>query len=248
MTSSGPQSEKSLIVPEKDLAAFRGVDAWVFDLDNTLYPAEADLFSQIRDRITDYVAQLLKLPRDEAQLKQRDYFRTYGTTMRGLVVEHDINAAEFLAFVHDIDYSPVAQNTALAEALVALPGKKFIFTNGDRPHAERTTAALGISGLFDDIFDIVAADLLPKPALPAYEKFFAHTGVAPEHAAMFEDMPRNLDVPHQLGMRTTLVVSKALGERGARPTQDADGKPHGVDFLTQDLAAFLGIIGKALRS
>ncbi|MHC5654760.1 pyrimidine 5'-nucleotidase [Stappia sp. ICDLI1TA098] len=231
---------------QPDLRAFKGVEAWVFDLDNTLYPASTDLFSQIDVRISDYVARELGLSQEDARIKQKAFYRDYGTTLRGLMMEHGIKPDGFLEYVHDIDYTPVDPNPALGAAIARLPGRKFIFTNGDRPHAERTAERLGISEHFDDIFDIVAAGLMPKPNLDAYKLFIERTGVSPARAAMFEDLSRNLSVPHRLGMRTTLLVPD--GTRAVfRDEWELEGQnaPH-VDFVTDNLAGFLNAVLGAL--
>ena len=233
---------------EQDLRVFTGVEAWVFDLDNTLYPASSDLFSQIDARISDYIARHLGLAADEARLKQKAFYRDYGTTLRGLMIEHEIEPDAFLEYVHDIDYSPVLPNPDLGKAIAQLPGKKYIFTNGDRPHAERTAARLGISEHFDDIFDIVAAGLLPKPNLETYNRFLDKTGVSPARAAMFEDLARNLQVPHKLGMRSVLLVPE--GTRAVfRDEWEMEGQnaPH-VDFVTDDLTGFLNAVIGAMRA
>ncbi|MCC4244330.1 pyrimidine 5'-nucleotidase [Stappia indica] len=233
---------------EQDLRVFTGVEAWVFDLDNTLYPASSDLFSQIDARISDYIARHLGLAAEEARLKQKAFYRDYGTTLRGLMIEHEIEPDAFLEYVHDIDYSPVLPNPDLGKAIAQLPGKKYIFTNGDRPHAERTAARLGISEHFDDIFDIVAAGLLPKPNLETYNRFLEKTGVSPARAAMFEDLARNLQVPHKLGMRSVLLVPE--GTRAVfRDEWELEGQnaPH-VDFVTDDLTGFLNAVIGAMRA
>lgn len=232
---------------EQDLRVFTGVEAWVFDLDNTLYPPSSDLFSQIDARISGYIARHLGMPPEEARLKQKAFYRDYGTTLRGLMVEHGIEPDAFLEYVHDIDYSPVMPNPRLGQAIARLPGKKYIFTNGDRPHAERTAARLGISEQFDDIFDIVAAGLLPKPNLETYNRFLEKTGVSPVRAAMFEDLSRNLQVPHKLGMRSVLLVPE--GTRAVfREDWELEGQnaPH-VDFVTDDLAGFLNAVLGAIE-
>ncbi|WP_186396113.1 pyrimidine 5'-nucleotidase [Stappia sp. TSB10GB4] len=232
---------------EQDLRVFTGVEAWVFDLDNTLYPPSSDLFSQIDARISDYIARHLGLAADEARLKQKAFYRDYGTTLRGLMVEHGIEPDAFLEYVHDIDYSPVMPNPRLGQAIARLPGRKYIFTNGDRPHAERTAARLGISEQFDDIFDIVAAGLLPKPNLETYNRFLEKTGVSPVRAAMFEDLSRNLQVPHKLGMRSVLLVPE--GTRAVfREEWELEGQnaPH-VDFVTDDLTGFLNAVLGAIE-
>ena len=229
-----------------DLRMFKGVEAWVFDLDNTLYPHECDLFSQIDEQIARYLEKLLDLSRDDAMARQKELYHEYGTTLRGLMTTHKIDPDDYLRFVHDIDYSGLAPNPDLARAIEELPGRKFIFTNGDRPHAERTAAALGISDHFEDIFDIVSADLIPKPNRETYDKFLQRTGIAPARAAMFEDLSRNLQVPHQLGMCTTLIIPSGSREV-FREAWDLEGKPapH-VDFVTEDLAGFLKAVLGAL--
>ena len=177
---------------------------------------------------------------------QKALYHEFGTTLSGLMNKQEIDPDDYLAFVHDIDYSGLEPDPALATAIDALPGKKFIFTNGDRPHAERTAAALGISDHFEDIFDIVSADLIPKPNRETYDKFLAQTGVSPARAAMFEDLPKNLKVPHQLGMRTGLIVP--TGSRDVfMETWDLEGEPYPhVDFVTEDLAGFLKAVHGAL--
>lgn len=232
----------------QDLRVFRGVEAWVFDLDNTLYPAEADLFSQINEQIADYVAKLLDLGREEAVAQQKAYYHEYGTTLRGLMIEHKIDPDDFLQKAHDIDYSNIRPDPALGRAIESLPGRKFIFTNGDRPHAERTAEALGITDHFEDIFDIVAADLMPKPNRETYDMFLDRTGVSPVRAAMFEDLSRNLEVPHRLGMRTILIVPG--GTRGVfREDWDMERKNSShVDFVTDDLGGFLKAVAGAIHT
>ncbi|WP_417670976.1 pyrimidine 5'-nucleotidase [Roseibium sp.] len=230
----------------QDLRVFKGVEAWVFDLDNTLYPAETDLFKQINNQIADYVAKLLDLEREEAMARQKAYYHQYGTTLRGLMMEHDIDPDDFLRHAHDIDYSNITPNPDLGEAIAGLPGRKFIFTNGDRPHAERTAAALGITDHFEDIFDIVAADLMPKPNRETYEMFLKRTGVSPVRAAMFEDLQKNLAVPHRLGMRTILIVPKGTRDvfQESWDLEREDESP--VDFVTDDLAGFLKAVNGTL--
>ncbi|MBO6754925.1 MAG: pyrimidine 5'-nucleotidase [Roseibium sp.] len=232
----------------RDLRVFKGVEAWIFDLDNTLYPAETDLFSQINEQIADYVAKLLDLDPAEAHIRQKGYYETYGTTLRGLMIEHEVDPDDFLAYAHDIDYSAVTPDPKLEKAIAALPGRKFIFTNGDRPHAERTAQALGITDHFEDIFDIVAADLVPKPNRETYDMFLEQTGVSPARAAMFEDLSRNLIVPHRLGMQTVLIVPA-----NTRPLFEEEWALEGekarhVDFVTDNLTSFLTAVGHALNN
>lgn len=246
MTDAPTPQGEGRHIHRQDLRVFKGVEAWVFDLDNTLYPADSDLFPQINDRISEYVAKLLGVEKDVAHRQQKAYYHEYGTTLRGLMVEQDIDPDDFLAYVHDIDYSNIAPNPALGQAIEALPGKKYIFTNGDRPHAERTAAALGITDHFEDIFDIVAADLLPKPGREAYDKFLARTGVSPVRAAMFEDLQKNLKVPHELGMRTTLIVPEGAKELFDDTWDLESDKAPEIDFVTDNLAGFLTAVRGSL--
>ncbi len=246
-------TEKRLLPSEgrhahrRDIRIFQGTEAWIFDLDNTLYPHEADLFSQIDTQIGLYVQRLLDIGRDEAMRHQKALYHEYGTTLRGLMMKHAIDPDDYLAFVHDIDYSGLKPNPELGAAIEALPGKKFIFTNGDRPHAERTAAALGISDHFEDIFDIVSADLIPKPNRETYDRFLGQTGISPARAAMFEDLPKNLKVPHQLGMCTALIIP--TGSREVfQEDWDLEGDPYPhVDFVTEDLTGFLKSLLGGLR-
>ncbi|WP_152044565.1 pyrimidine 5'-nucleotidase [Aureimonas psammosilenae] len=228
---------------EASPADFAHVENWIFDLDNTLYPRRTDLFSQIDVRMTQFVSELLSLPADEARRIQKSFYREHGTTLRGLMNVHDIDPDAFLRFVHDIDYSGIAADPALGAEIKALPGRKFIFTNGDRGHAERTARALGILDEFEDIFDIVAAGLNPKPALATYEKFVAQFKLDPTRAAMFEDLARNLEAPRRLGMRTVLIVPAPLeGEIIDAFAESWEHEGRGgehIDFVTDDLAAFL---------
>ncbi len=218
---------------------FERVETWVFDLDNTLYPAHTDLFAQVDVKIRDYVAEMLGSTLDEAHRLQKDYYRRYGTTLRGLMIEYGVSPDGFLEYVHDIDHSVVASDPALGEAIARLPGRRFIMTNGTRKHAEKVADRLGITRHFEDVFDIVAADLLPKPHRETYEKFLTGAGIDPTRAAMFEDLSRNLEVPDTLGMATVLVVPRGT-EQVVRETWEFDGRdaPH-VQWVTDDLTGFL---------
>lgn len=222
-------------------ADFAHVREWVFDLDNTLYPHHSNLFSQIDVKMTAYVAELLQIPSDEARTVQKDFYQRYGTTLKGLMENHGVDADDFLEKVHDIDYSWIAPDPVLGEAIKALPGRKFIFTNGDRGHAERAARQLGVLDHFDDIFDVVAADLVPKPAAETYDKFRALHRVNCEHAAMFEDLARNLTIPKSLGMRTVLVVPHNF-EPAFTEIWEQDADHDQVDYVTDNLADFLSAL------
>ncbi|MCV0394772.1 MAG: pyrimidine 5'-nucleotidase [Rhizobiaceae bacterium] len=222
--------------------SFAHITDWVFDLDNTLYPHHTNLFAQIDVRMTAYVAELLAVPRDEARKVQKDLYRDYGTTLAGLMALHQVDPDDFLQKVHDIDYSGVEADPALGEAIMALPGRKFIFTNGDRKHAENTARRLGILDHFEDIFDIVAAGLTPKPDPSTYDRFSALHQIAGPKAAMFEDLARNLAVPKALGMTTVLIVPRNFEPTFSEIWERDPGHEDDVDYVTDDLAGFLGRI------
>ncbi|WP_421859533.1 pyrimidine 5'-nucleotidase [Oricola sp.] len=221
-----------------DLSNFRQITDWVFDLDNTLYPHHSNLFSQIDVKMTAYVSELLQLPPEDARKVQKDFYLRYGTTLKGLIDNYQVDPDDFLEKVHDIDYSWIAPNPALGDAIRVLPGRKFIFTNGDRGHAERTAQQLGILDHFDEIFDVVAADLVPKPAAETYDKFLELHRVDCERAVMFEDLARNLSVPKELGMMTVLIVPNNFEPTFSEIWEKGDDHSH-VDFVTDDLAGFL---------
>jgi putative hydrolase of the HAD superfamily len=212
----------------------------VFDLDNTLYPAESDLWPKIDARITLFLAHLFGLDGMSSRALQKYYYERYGTTLRGLMEEHAISAENYLAFTHDIDRSGVIPNHSLANAITALPGRKLILTNSSRDHALRTAKALGLDAMFEDVFDIVAADFTPKPEAATYERFFEKHDVDPKRSVMFEDLARNLIVPHARGMTTALVIPKpgAMDHREAFEITSEVAPPH-IDFVTCDLESFL---------
>lgn len=207
-------------------AAFSHVETWVFDLDNTLYAPSARLFDQIETRMNAYVMRTLGLDDETANRLRNHYWRTYGTTLAGLMHEHALDPEPYLADVHDIDLTAIAPTPDLAAAIARLPGRKIVFTNGSRTHAHRVTTAIGLSGAFDALYGFEDAAYVPKPQPSAFATVFALAGLAPERAAMFEDDPRNLAVPHDLGMRTVLVGAPI------------DAAPH-VHHQTEDLVAFL---------
>ncbi len=225
-------------------ADFAHVRDWVFDLDNTLYPHHINLFAQIDRNMTSFVAELLQLAPEDAKRLQKQYYRDHGTTLAGLMLHHGINPDSFLERAHAIDYSALLPDERLGTAIRSLPGRKFIFTNGTVSHAQAAARALGILDHFDDIFDIVAADYVPKPAGGTYDKFMSLHRVDTRHAAMFEDLPRNLAVPKALGMKTVLLVPLNLGTAVLESFERADTAENGadIDYMTDDLAGFLEAI------
>lgn len=209
-------------------------DVWVFDLDNTLYPRDCDLFAQIDVKMKAFVANLLGIDPEDAYKVQKQYFREHGSTLRGLMDNHGLAPQEFLDYVHDIDVSPVPPNPALDDVLHRLEGRKIIFTNGSVAHADNVVTRLGIGHHFEGVFDIHAADYKPKPARDAYTQFVQEYDFDPTRAVMLEDIARNLEPAHELGMTTVWVRSdhdhSAMGA-------DGDHIHHVIDDLVPWLEA-----------
>ncbi len=206
--------------------AFAHVIQWVFDLDNTLYPPHMRLFDQIEVLMTDYVVQAIGVDRAEADRLRNHYWREYGTTLAGLMAEHDLDPDPYLHAVHQVDMSHMDADAELADHIRALPGRRIVYTNGSAPYAERVLAARGLTGLFDAIYGVEHAGYRPKPDRAAFEAIFDKDGIQADKAAMFEDDPRNLAAPHEMGMRTVHVAPD----------------PHKADHIhhhTDDLTAFL---------
>lgn len=228
------------------LQDFTRVRDWVFDLDNTLYPAHCDLFAQIDTRMTDFVSRFLRLERAEARRVQKDYYASYGTTLSGLMTRHSLEPSEFLDYVHEIDLSPLPDLPDLKSALAALPGRKFVYTNGSRRHAERVTEKMGLAGIFEASFGIEDGAYQPKPRPESYAAFCQRHAVSPEGAAFFEDLARNLKPAKSLGFTTVLVCSEkdwSHEPEGARPGEivpaTGDDEPGHIDYVTGDLTGFL---------
>ncbi|WP_170603766.1 pyrimidine 5'-nucleotidase [Ruegeria arenilitoris] len=207
--------------------AFSHVTQWVFDLDNTLYPPNMRLFDQIEVLMTDYVVSAIGVNRAEADRLRSKYWRQYGTTLAGLMAEHDLDPDPYLHAVHQVDMSHMEPDPHLAENIRALPGRCVVYTNGSAPYAERVLSARGLDGLFDAIYGVEHAEYRPKPERAAFESIFEKDGISADKAAMFEDDPRNLAAPYEMGMRTVHVAPD----------------PHEADHIhhyTDDLTAFLG--------
>lgn len=206
--------------------AFDHVRTWVFDLDNTLYPPAMGLFAQIDRKMTAYVMRTTGLAQDQADRLRRDYWQTYGTTLAGLMAHHGIDPEPYMIEVHDIDFAALTPDPALRDGIAALPGRRVVYTNASKPYALRVLAARGLEGLFDAVYGVEHAGYRPKPEAEAFARVFAQDGLDPARAAMFEDDPRNLAVPHARGMRTVLVADAPLAA------------PH-IHHHTADLAGFL---------
>jgi putative hydrolase of the HAD superfamily len=223
----------------------RGFDdtrVWVFDLDNTLYPSACNLFAEVDHRMGAFIAQHLDVPLEHAKYLQKRYYHDYGTTLTGLIQLHKVDPHAFLEFVHDIDLAPLSEAPELATALAALPGRRIIFTNGSRRHAERVAEKLGVLHLMEDICDIAACEFIAKPSPDAFKRMTDRHGVAPAEAAMFEDMPHNLEAAHALGMTTVLVHSDYLDHPAQAKMRNWTELPEHIHHATDDLTAFLSTL------
>ncbi|MFN4222354.1 MAG: pyrimidine 5'-nucleotidase [Novosphingobium meiothermophilum] len=209
-----------------------GVDCWIFDLDNTLYPPTTRLFDQIDLRMGQFIQNLLGCDATEARRVQKLYFHDHGTTLSGLMHYHATDPHTFLDFVHDIDFSPLAEAPRLADRLAALPGRKLVFTNGDDAYAARVLSALGLSGSFDGIWDIHAMAYRPKPEMAAYTGLVEAFGLNPQRCVFIEDMARNLAPAKALGMQT--VWLDLATDWGDRAKDDA-----AIDAVTDDIVKWL---------
>ena len=212
--------------------ALGSIDSWIFDLDNTLYPARVDLFALIDEKMTLYIQQLLGLEAEEARRVQKRYFYDHGTTLSGLMAHEGVDPHHFLDFVHDIDMSRLAPDPVLNAAIAALPGRKLVFTNGDAAYAGRVLKGLGLDRAFDGMFDIHQARYRPKPHPDAYTGMIGALRVDPSKALFVEDMARNLKPAKDLGMTTVWVNNGS--EHG-----DAEAHPDFIDFETHDLSHWL---------
>ena len=211
------------------------IDTWIFDLDNTLYPARCNLFAQVDRKIGEYMAGYLGVSYDQAKILQKQYWRQHGTSLRGMMVEHGCPPQAFLDYVHDIDVGAVPSSPALDAALARLPGRKLIFTNGTIAHAERVMARLGVRHHFEHVFDIVASDYIPKPDAGVYRRFVDRHGIDPARAVMLEDTAHNLIPAHEMGMRTVWVRTE---ESIARHALSGGATDH-IHHQTDDVVAWL---------
>jgi putative hydrolase of the HAD superfamily len=214
--------------PSPQPADLSRIDTWLFDLDNTLYPEESGFMGQVEGRMTDFVAKVTGLPRDEAYALQKRYLAEHGLTLKGLMLNHGVDPADFHALFHDLSLEVLAQDPDLLAALARLPGRRFIFTNADDKHAERVLAHLGMADLFDEVFHIHSFGFAPKPDPQGFQRMIDAHGLVPATTAFFEDSERNLKPAFDLGMTTVLV-----GPRAA-----ASAAPY-VHYRTAKLAPFL---------
>ncbi len=212
---------------------FSHVRHWVFDLDNTLYHPSARLFDQIEVRMTAYVMESLGVKQDEADHLRHHYWQKYGTTLAGLMYEHNVDPAPYLTHVHEISLDHLETDNDLADAISALPGRKIVYTNGSAPYGKRVLAARGLTGVFDAVYGVEHANFYPKPERRAFETVFETDGVDSRKAAMFEDDTRNLAAPHEMGMKCVHVAPDA--------TEPAPHIHHHTDDLTGFLQKIMGV-------
>ena len=216
----------------KHPSELRDIETWIFDLDNTLYHVSANLFDQIDRRMCNYVAEFLNIPAAEAYKVQKSFFREHGTTLRGMMECHDMDPGPYLDYVHEIDFSPIETDEVMAKALAALPGRKIVFTNAATDYALKVIERLGVDHHMEDVFDIVDAGYIPKPAPEVYTQFVEKYDIEPSRAVMVEDMARNLIPAAALGMKTVWVQTD-------RPWAHSDEEAAEPDFTTDSLSDWL---------
>ena len=215
--------------------AFAHIRDWIFDLDNCLYPASTGLFALIDERMGAYIQRLLDCDASEARRVQKAHFHEHGTTLAGLMKSHGVNPEHFLEDVHAIPLDRVRCNEALASALSRLPGRRFVFTNGDAPYARRVLEAIGVDSHFDELHDIHASGLRPKPDPHGYALLCERFGIDPARALLVDDMAANLAPAKALGMTTVWVDNGS--ERGSH------GADHRfIDHCITDVAEWLEAI------
>ena len=211
---------------------FNSIKYWIFDLDNTLYSGKTKVFEQVDKKMSKYISKKLNVSIEEAKKIQKNYFYEYNTTLNGMIKNHKIDASEFLEFVHDIDIDFLKKDIKLNEELKKLTGKKIIFTNGSRKHAINVTSRIGIEQHFDDVFDIVDSEFMPKPAMEPYKKLVEKHKIDPKLCVFVEDIARNLKPAYEMGMKSVWIEND---EPWASKFSDSDF----VNYRTSDLSEFL---------
>ena len=210
----------------------KSIKYWIFDLDNTLYSGQTRVFDQVSKKMSEYISKKLNISTVEAKEIQKNYFHEYNTTLNGMIKNHKIDANEFLEYVHNIDIDFLKKDQMLSEELNKLDGKKIIFTNGSRKHALNVTKRIGIDQYFDDIFDIVDCEFVPKPAIQSYKKLVEKHNIDPKLCGFVEDIARNLKPAYEMGMRTVWIEND---EPWAKKYSDGDF----INFKTNNLSEFL---------
>ena len=219
----------------KDL---KDIKFWLFDLDNTLYDGATKVFDQVDKKMSSFISKKLDISIDEAKKIQKDYFHKYSTTLSGMMKHHDIDANEFLEFVHDVDLSFLKEDKQLGEEIEKIKGKKIIFTNGSLAHAKNVTKRLGIERHFNDIFDIVSADFIPKPSIATYKKIIEKYKIEPQYSIFIEDIARNLKPAHELGMKTVWIINE-------EPWAAEFSNSSFINYKTDKLSKFLKEINES---
>ena len=217
---------------------FNSIKYWIFDLDNTLYSGKTKVFEQVDKRMSKYISDKLNISVEEAKKVQKNYFHKYNTTLNGMIKNHKIDPDEFLEFVHDINIDFLQKDPALGKEIEKLDGKKIIFTNGSRKHAINVSKQIGIEQLFDDIFDIVDAEFIPKPQLEPYKKLVKKHKIDPKLCVLVEDIARNLKPAYEMGMKTVWIEND---EPWASKFSDSEF----VNYKTNNLSEFLKKINLA---
>jgi putative hydrolase of the HAD superfamily len=205
---------------------------WIFDLDNTLYSGDTKVFDQVDKKMSKFISEKLKVSIEEAKVIQKNYFHEYNTTLNGMIKNHNIDADEFLEFVHDVDLNFLKADKPLEREISNLEGKKFIFTNGSKAHVSNVTKRIGIEKLFDGVFDIVESDFIPKPSIEPYKKIIEKFKIEPQYSIFIEDIARNLKPAYELGMKTVWIKND---EPWAAKFSDSDF----INYKTDNLAKFL---------
>ena len=205
---------------------------WIFDLDNTLYSGDTKVFDQVDKKMSKFISEKLNVSVEEAKKIQKNYFHEYNTTLNGMIKNHEIDANEFLEFVHDVDLDFLKADKPLEREIAKLEGKKFIFTNGSKAHVANVTKRIGIEKLFDGVFDIVESNFIPKPSIEPYKKIIEKYKIEPQYSIFIEDIARNLKPAHELGMKTVWIKND---EPWAAEFSDSDF----INYKTDDLAKFL---------
>ena len=214
------------------MKSFNSIRCWIFDLDNTLYSGKTKVFEQVDKKMSKYISDKLNISTEEAKKIQKNYFHKYNTTLNGMIKNHKIDPDEFLDFVHDIDIDFLQKDLELEKEIKKLDGKKIIFTNGSKKHAVNVTKRLGVDQYFDDIFDIVESDFIPKPAIEPYKKLVEKHKIDPNLCVFVEDIARNLKPAYEMGMKTVWIEND---EPWAKKFSDT----YFVNFKTNNLSEFL---------
>ena len=205
---------------------------WLFDLDNTLYSGDTKVFDQVDKKMSSFISDKLNVSLEDAKKIQKSYFHEYNTTLNGMIKNHNIDAEEFLEFVHDVDLNFLKKNQDLQNELTNLIGKKYIFTNGSKAHASNVTKRIGIENLFDGVFDIVDSDFIPKPSIEPYKKIIQKYGLDPEYCIFIEDIARNLKPAYELGMKTVWIKNN-------EPWAAKFSNENFINYKTDNLSVFL---------